>query len=188
MPRLRTRVLFPALLIAVAPLSAQTPAPATPTPPAAQALVDQAVAAAKAEHKNVLVYFSATWCVWCHRFATFLDSADAGKLMHDNFVVVQLDALESGDKVRLENPGARKLLDKMSGGANTGIPFYFVLDATGKKIADSLIMPGHHNVGHPAQPDEVVAFVKQLGTIAPKMTPAQRNSIRAFLDGMAGRG
>jgi len=42
-------------------------------------------------------------------------------------------------------------------------------------------------VGHPAEPDEVVAFVKQLETIAPRMTPAQRKEIGVYLDEMAGR-
>lgn len=191
MLRFRSRTLVPALLIVAVPVAAQTPAPAKPlpeTPPPATQLVDAAVATAKAEHKNVLVYFSASWCGWCHRFATFLDSPDAaGKLMRDNFVVVRLDALESGPKVAQENPGARELLDTMSGGANTGIPFYFVLDGAGKKVADSLIMPGHRNVGHPAQPEEVVAFVKQLETIAPRMTAEERKEIGAYLDNMAGR-
>jgi thiol:disulfide interchange protein len=188
MLRFRSSILVPALLMATAPLAAQTSPPNSTPPPTAQVLVDQAVATAKAEHKNVLVYFSASWCGWCHRFATFLDSSDgAGKLMRDNFVVVQLDALESGAKVAQENPGARELLDAMSGGANTGIPFYFVLDGSGKKIADSLIMPGHRNVGHPAQPDEVVAFVKQLESIAPRMNAQQRQEIGRYLDKMAGR-
>jgi thiol:disulfide interchange protein len=190
MLRFRPSTYAPALLIVVAPLAAQTPAAAKPVgepPPAATQLVDAAVATAKASRKNVLVYFSASWCGWCHRFATFLDSPDAGELMRDNFVVVQLDALESGEKVARENPGAREMLTAMSGGANTGIPFYFVLDDSGKKIGDSLIMPGHRNVGHPAQPDEVVAFVKQLETIAPRMTATQRREVGRYLDKMAGR-
>ncbi|MCG6989650.1 MAG: thioredoxin family protein [Gemmatimonadetes bacterium] len=178
-------------LAGTAPLSAQShgsqpPAPAA-APQPAQTLVNTAVATAEAQRKNVLVYFSASWCGWCHRFATFLASPDAGKLMHDNFVIVRLDALESKDKAAQENPGADDLLKKMSGGVPTGIPFYFVLDGSGKKIGDSLIMPGHGNVGHPAEPDEVVAFVKQLETIAPRMTPAQRKEIGAYLDEMAGR-
>ena len=190
MLRFRASAYIPALLIVTAPLSAQTPTPSRSvpeTPPPATQLVDAGVATAKAEHKNVLVYFSASWCVWCHRFATFLDSPEAGKLMRDNFVVVQLDALESAEKAAQENPGAREMLQAMSGGANTGIPFYFVLDGAGKKVADSLIMPGHRNVGHPAQPDEVVAFVKQLETIAPAMAAQQREEIGRYLDEMAGR-
>lgn len=191
MLRSRSSTYVPALLIVAAPLAAQTPAPPKPvpeTPPPATRLVEAAVATARAEHKNVLVYFSASWCGWCHRFTTFLDSPDAaGKLMRDNFVVVQLDALESAARAAHENPGAREMLTAMSGGANTGIPFYFVLDDSGKKIADSLIMPGHRNVGHPAQPDEVVAFVKQLQTIAPRMTAKERQEIGRYLDEMAGR-
>lgn len=149
--------------------------------------MDAAVAEAGAEHKNVLVYFSASWCIWCHRFAAFLASPEAGEIMHGAFVVVRLDVLETKAKTALENPGADALLSRMSGGVNTGIPFYVVLDASGKKIGDSLIMPGHRNVGHPAEPDEVAAFVKQLETTAPSMTSAQRREIGAYLDEMAGR-
>jgi thiol:disulfide interchange protein len=177
-------------LAGTAPLSAQShgsdPSAPAAAPQPARTLVNAAVAKAQAQHKNVLVYFSASWCGWCHRFATFLASPDAGKLMRDNFVIVRLDALESKDKVAQENPGARDMLEAM-GGARSGIPFYFVLDNSGKKIGDSLIMPGHGNVGRPAEPDEVVAFVKQLETIAPRMTPAQRKEIGVYLDEMAGR-
>jgi thiol:disulfide interchange protein len=147
--------------------------------PSAQALVNEAVAQAQTQQKNVLVYFGASWCVFCHLFDAFVASPDAGKVMRDNFVFVHLIALESDRS--LDTPGADSLFKAVTGGKATGIPFYFVLDGTGRKIADSFIMPANGNVGYPVEPQEIVAFMKQLETLAPRMTAAQREQVRAYL-------
>lgn len=180
-----TRLVLTATLIALCagPLSAQATRTNTPpenSRPSAQALVDEAVAQANVQQKNVLVYFGASWCVFCHLFDAFVASPDAGKVMRDNFVFVHLIALESNQS--LNTPGADSLFKAVTGGKATGIPFYFVLDGTGRKIADSFIMPGASgNVGYPVEPQEITAFMKQLETIAPRMTAAQREQVRAYL-------
>jgi thiol:disulfide interchange protein len=171
------------IVLCAAPLSAQATRTNTRperSRPSAQALVDEAVARAQAQQKNVLVYFGASWCVFCHLFDAFVASPDAGQGMRDNFVFVHLIALES-DRF-LDTPGADSLFKAVTGGRATGIPFYFVLDGAGRKIADSFIMPGANgNVGYPVEPQEIVAFMKQLEAIAPKMTAAQREQVRAYL-------
>ena len=168
--------------LAVAP---QLPAQ-TRTPPSAQALVDTAVRSAAAEHKAVLVKWGASWCGWCHRLDAFLADTGVGRIMAAHFVVVDLVTEETPANKALENPGGDVLKTAM-GGATVGLPFFVVLDAAGRKIADSNMMPGGSNVGHPDTPEEVVAFDQFLVRTAPRMTPRERARIRAYLDQVAGR-
>lgn len=170
-------------LLLLTPLAASaqqnaTMVPASPPRPANE-LVQEGVKQARAANKNLLVEFGASWCGWCHRFETFLDDSVAGKLMRDNFVVVHLTTLESKGKEALNNPGADRILKEM--GATGGIPFFYVLDGSGKKLADSNIMPDGSNVGHPYTPEEIAAFDGFLQKTAPRMTSPQRATIRAYL-------
>jgi thiol:disulfide interchange protein len=152
-------------------------------PRSAQKLVDEAVAAAKAARKNVLVEFGASWCGWCKRFETFLAEPTAGKLMLDNFVVVHLVVQEVPDKKALENDGGAALMAQMGGGG--GLPYFFMLDAAGKKIGDANIMPNNGNVGHPNTPEEVRAFDALLARTAPRMSAAERGQVREYLTRIA---
>ena len=162
---------------AVMPLRAQTD---SKLPLPAQELVDSAVKTASAENKSVLIHFGASWCGWCKRLKGFLHSPEMGRLIADNYVVIELTVEESPGKKMLENPGAEELKSKM-GGANAGLPFYFFLDKDGKKIADSLVMPKGENVGHPANAEEIKAFVGLLERTAPRMTSAQRVEVGNYL-------
>jgi uncharacterized protein YyaL (SSP411 family) len=164
--------------LAAAPVAAQGGAAQTPPRPAAE-LVAEARAAAARDQRNVLVEFGASWCGWCRRFEAFLADPDVGRIMHDHFVVVHLTALESGDRKPLENAGATELLREMGG--TGGIPFYFVVDPAGKKLADANGMPDGGNIGHPATAGEIDAFDRLLQRTAPRMTAAERARIRAHL-------
>ena len=159
------------------PLPAQTNGK---TKPFAKEVINRALETARAENKNVLVHFDASWCGWCKRFAAFLHSPEAGKLMADNYVLVSLTVMESPDKKALENPGAEELMREM-GGAAAGIPFYFFLDKEGKKIANSMSMPDGGNIGHPANAQEIKAFEGLLERTAPRMTSEQRAEIVDYL-------
>jgi thiol-disulfide isomerase/thioredoxin len=178
---------FPLAAALAMTLAASTELPAqAPPPPPAQVLVDAAVRTATAEHKAVLVKFGASWCGWCHRFDAFLADTGVGPIMAANFVPVSLVTQETRVNKALENPGSDALM-KAWGGAASGLPFFVVLDSTGTKIADSNIMPDGSNVGHPATPEEVAAFDQLLVRTAPRITPAERARIRAYLDRIAGR-
>ena len=78
--------------------SAQTPPPATD-------VVATAVAKAKAENKAVLIEFGASWCTWCRNFEAFVKSPDAGPILAEHFVIVNLTVRERDDKKVLEHPG-----------------------------------------------------------------------------------
>lgn len=156
------------------------------TPVPSQVLVDAAVRKAATEHKAVLVKFGASWCGWCRRFDAFLADTGVGPIMAANYVTVGLITEEALANKALENPGSEALLKAM-GGAASGLPFFVVVDSTGRRIADSNIMPGGSNVGHPDLPEEVAAFDQFLVRTAPRMMPAERARIRAYLDQIAGR-
>ncbi|HZT42435.1 MAG TPA: hypothetical protein VFA07_09595 [Chthonomonadaceae bacterium] len=67
------------------------------------------------------------------------------------------------------------------GGEKSGLPFYAFLDAKGKKLADSNVMPGNQNIGYPAAPDEIVAFEKLMEKTAPRMKEADREKVVSYL-------
>jgi len=152
-------------------------------PPPAQQLVDEGLATARAQEKNVLVYFTASWCGWCHRFQTMLEDPVIGPLMAKYFVPVRLTVQERGDKEPLNNPGSAELLKKM--GSTGGIPFYFMLDASGKKLGDANGMPDGSNIGHPYTDEEVKAFEGVLARTAPRMSAAERTQVGTYLTRVA---
>ncbi|MCI0489158.1 MAG: thioredoxin family protein [Blastocatellia bacterium] len=168
---------------AALPLLAQTNGKAKPS---AEEVIKRALETARAENKNVLVHFDASWCGWCKRFDAFLRSPEAGKLMADNYVTVSLTVMERPDKKDMENPGAGELMREM-GGAAAGIPFYFFLDKEGKKLANSMAMPDGGNIGHPANAQEIKAFAGLIERTAPHMTSEQRARIIDYLTKSAPR-
>ena len=51
-----------------------------------------AIAAAKAEHKLVLLEFGGDWCVWCHRLDKFVSAnADLHQALVQTFVAVKVN-------------------------------------------------------------------------------------------------
>jgi thioredoxin-related protein len=149
-------------------------------PPSAETLIDAAVNTAKSQNKVVLVHFGASWCVWCKHLDEMLQGPELGKLFADHFVIVHLTVQESDDKKFLENPGAEQLLTK-EGAGKSGVPVFMFIDQAGKKIADSLALPDHSNIGYPASPEEIQAFSGILNKTTPRMTDAQRASIIDYL-------
>ncbi len=102
------------------------------------------------------------------------------KIFAEHYVLVELTIDEADDKKNLENPGAKKVEEEM-GGAAAGLPYYFFLDKDGKKLADSLAMPGGANIGYPANDEEIKTFIALLEKTAPRLTEAQRGQIAAYL-------
>jgi hypothetical protein len=160
-------------VLASAPAAAQTPAPAS-------SVVAAAVERARAEQKAVLIEFGASWCTWCRNFDAFVKAPDAGPVLSQHFVIVNLIARERDDKKALEHPGGNALMDEW-GGANSGLPFYVFLDSTGKKVADSNAMPDGSNIGFPAVPAEIRAFIALMDKAAPSLPAVQRNMLEAYL-------
>jgi len=158
--------------------SAFSAGPGTETPVPATEIMQPALKQAEATRKNIFLIFHASWCVWCRRLDSVLTNQEVKGLIDRNYVVVHLDVLERGDKkASLENPGAEEILKKL-GGEQAGLPFYAFLDAKGKEIADSDVMPGDtKNIGFPGSKEEIAAFGRLLERTAGTMTPAERQTI-----------
>jgi thioredoxin-related protein len=147
---------------------AQEPMPASD-------VLKAASAQAKKEHKNVMVIFHASWCVWCHRLDSAMNDASCKDAFTSNYVIEHLTIKESKDKKALENPGATELFTKYAGDKE-GIPFFLIFDKKGKLLADSKIRDAQHpdgaNMGCPAEPSEVEAFAAILRKTS-RMSDAQ---------------
>jgi thiol:disulfide interchange protein len=150
------------------------------TRPAAADVVAAAVARAKAEQKAVLIEFGASWCTWCRNFEAFVQSADAGPVLAHHFVIVNLTVHERDDKKALEHPGGNALMDEW-GGATSGLPFYVFVSDAGQKVADSNAMPDGTNIGFPAVPDEIRAFISLMERAAPALSSAERDGLSRHL-------
>ena len=147
--------------------------------PTTQSILDAANAKGKAEKKNVLVIFHASWCGWCKKLDAFLEQPQFKKTFDQSFVVTHIDVMENGPQKTLENAGGVELMTKL-GGATAGLPFFAVLSPKGEKLGDSF-MANKQNIGFPSEPGEVTAFMAMLKQTAPKMSDAQRTSVENFL-------
>jgi thioredoxin-related protein len=152
----------PVLLIALA-FIIFTSGFAQTTPEPASAVLQSATEQAAKENKNVFLIFHASWCHWCHKMDTALNDPKVKKYFQDNYVFRHLVVYESDEKKQLENPGVVQMMEQFGGDEEEGIPFWAVLNAKGKLLADSRIdgQPGK-NSGCPAKKEEVDYFIKVL--------------------------
>jgi thioredoxin-related protein len=172
----RWSVVFVLALALATPALAQT----NKVPQPAKMVIGEAMQKAKAQQKNVMVVFGASWCGFCKQLDAMLESKAVGKLFQDNFVITHLTIQESKDKVALENPGAQVMADA-AGAKDAGIPIFIFFDAMGTRLATSMAMPDGKNIGHPVTPEEIVAFDGLLKKTAPRMTTAERKQISDYL-------
>lgn len=139
------------------------------TPPQADAVMKEACAKAKAEHKNLILMFHASWCGWCKKMTACFEDPTCSKYFDDNYVITYLDILERDGKKGLENPGAMDVLKNLHGNPEGGIPFWVVMTPEGKVLGNSYLphadgTPGtaNDNVGCPAEDNEVAYFTGLL--------------------------
>lgn len=149
--------------------------------PTTDALLSKAKAQAKMEHKQVLVIWHASWCGWCHKLDDMLESKEVGPTMSKGFVVVHLIVDEDPKHKADENPGAVELR-KTLGGEKAGLPFYVVMDAKGKAVANSLDEKGQ-NIGYPAAPQEIAHFMGMLK--GSTLSASEQTSVGAYLKDVA---
>lgn len=127
----------------------------------ADIIVNKAITEAKAGNKNVLLVFHASWCKWCKMMEKNMNLPETKPIFDKRFVTAYIDVQERGDKKSLENPGGQELMNKFNG-ENAGLPFWLILNSKGEVLADSFDAKGE-NLGSPATPEEVTAFIDKLG-------------------------
>ncbi|MEO6813479.1 MAG: thioredoxin family protein [Ginsengibacter sp.] len=150
-------------------------------PPSAWEVVKGAQSEALKAHKNVFIIFHASWCVWCRKMDTAMNDKSIKSFFDKNYVIRHLSVDESPGKKNLENPGATELREKYKGD-HQGIPYWFIINADGKLLADSRLhsedgqLTGN-NVGCPATPVEVGYFVRVIKKTS-ELNDTQLASIR----------
>jgi thiol:disulfide interchange protein len=188
--------LFPAILFLLAttisPRAHSQPAVQTDpaaakqnSQPATKAILDQAEAAAVAQHKNVLLVFSASWCGPCHMFEAMLTDPNAGPIIDKYFVIGRLDVGEKEkDTHHANTPGAVAYMASLKG-ADAGYPFIVFLDPTGKPIVNSIRPTSPNgtgeNIGYPALPVEIDWFMKMMHQGAPGISSKEGSLIDKWL-------
>jgi len=159
----------------LAAFSSATFAAPTFSTPAPQLVISAQKRAGK-ERKNVLVMFHSASCSWCRRLDAVMNKPEFKKLFTDSYVIVPLDVDENS---------AAQERDKL-GGAESGLPFYAVVDAKGHKLADSNALRGpngtQENIGYPDKAEEVAAFDALLRKTAPRMKTSERQSLITYLN------
>jgi thiol-disulfide isomerase/thioredoxin len=126
----------------------------------ADEILQPVFAKAAAENKNVLLIFQASWCGWCRKMDASLQAPAVKPLMDKSYEMVHLTVYESQNKKHLENAGALAFLTK-HGGADKGLPYWYVLDKDGRVLSDSRDQAGQ-NTGCPATEVEVEHFTGVL--------------------------
>ncbi|GGH05084.1 thioredoxin family protein [Mucilaginibacter phyllosphaerae] len=146
--------------------------------PASETVLKDAYARAAKENKKVMLIFHASWCGWCKKMEASLNDPAIKPMVDANYVIATFDVMEQPAKKNLENPGSLEVMTKLKG-EKSGLPFWVILDAKGKVLADSQIRPAGasldtygENVGCPGAPDEVTFFTKILKSTS-KLTDAQ---------------
>ncbi|MBC7934883.1 MAG: thioredoxin family protein [Rhizobacter sp.] len=102
----------------------------------ADMLLDSALAKAKKENKSVFIISTASWCPPCNELKKILHDKEIQPLMDKHYVFLYLYTAERGKKMKNNNPGALYIIEKYEG-YTSGVPYWFVVNAAGEKLADS---------------------------------------------------
>ncbi len=128
----------------------------------AENMLAEALSQAKTDNKKVFLIFSASWCGPCRRLARLLDTQKPELERHYVFVKLDIDRDDYAGSLRDRYPESK----------NGGIPWFAILDATGKELITSNIAKltrrtGSTNIGYPTTRKDFDHFAKMLKQTAP---------------------
>lgn len=137
----------------------------------AKTVLEDAKALAEREGKLLFVHFGTPSCGWCKRLESLLAADEMVRVFGKQYITVKID-LE-----RMTNgKGIQREMDANHGG---GVPWYAILDASGKTLATSDGPRG--NTGYPVKAEEIAHFVKVIRKTAKDLTPDHIGRIEALV-------
>jgi thioredoxin-related protein len=137
----------------------------------AEEVVAKALERAGADRTRVLLRVGTPYCGWCHVLAQF--TQDHAELLSKDYVDIKIDTLRmtNGEAVASRyQPVAKESL---------GVPWFVILDETGKTLATSVGPKG--NIGYPFQAPEIDHFIGMLRETRQKLTDAELEQLRTDL-------
>jgi len=151
----------------------------------ADTLFSQAKSTAQAQHKNVLMVFSASWCGPCKLYERFLEDPQMKPITEKAFIVQRIDVGEMpNDSKHADTPGGVALRTSLgaSGTNEPGFPFIIITDPSGQPIVNSYRNGDtKDNIGYPAIPKEFDWYIEMLKRGAPALTPTDLAATHTWL-------
>lgn len=149
----------------------------------ADAMFARAKAEAKAEHKNILAVFSASWCGPCKLYERFLQDPQMKPITEEAFVIQRFDVGEHpGDPRHADTPGAVALRSALGAVHEPGFPFIVMTDGDGNPIVNSYRNGNSNaNIGYPASAAEIDWYLDMLKRAAPSLSPGDLAATRKWL-------
>jgi thiol:disulfide interchange protein len=137
----------------------------------AKAVLDKALAEAKASGRRVFLHYGAPWCGWCKKLEAWMAQDSVAALLHKAYVEVKIDQdrMTGGMDGKKAYPASEK----------AGIPWFAALDPDGKVVATST--DSGANTGFPATDAEIAAFGEFLKKSGQGLTPADIESLLTSL-------
>jgi len=132
--------------------------------PLADALLAEALAAAKVEDKLVLLFFGAPGSGPAARFEAWTASAEIAPRLGKDLLAQKVDVART--------IGGRELMHGMRKDGAQSLPWFAILDAQGSPIATSEAGAEPKNVQFPAEPAAIEHFKAMLGKVARRITEA----------------
>lgn len=149
-------------------------------------ILSKAEAQARAEHKNILLDFGASWCGNCRLYHRFLADPQMNAILSRAFVFATMDTGERQDDRKHSNTPGGVDFENSIGGKGEGFPWLVMLDTNGTPIVNSdrpdpTAKSGKGNVGYPDAPEEIDWFVEMLRKGAPQLSQQDLTSVHAWL-------
>ena len=173
-----------ALLVVASPLAFSAAAP--DGGPSATDLLSKAEAEARAEHKNILLDFDASWCGNCRLYDRFRADPEIHSILSRAFVFATMLTGERKDDPKHANTPGGVAFENGIGGEGEGFPWLTMLSAEGKLIVssdrpDPKAKGGKSNTGYPDSPEEIDWFLEMLRRAAPQLSQGDLGSVHAWL-------
>lgn len=97
--------------------------------------IDNAVDKAKSEGKYVICQVGGNWCIWCLRFADYMDKDSViTQIVKDNYVFIHVNYSPRKSQGEEKLAKGRALMKRLNNAGRFGFPVLVVLDEEGKVI------------------------------------------------------